>query len=462
MSGAPSEAEIQAQWAAAVDILETARAHIDGTMAGGGGKFDTLLQLLEGEYTPSDVANAVAGVRAAYASIIDPGSALNFLSPIIFEYGKILSAGSGADGFGSGYRDLQSLFKALYEWCVASSPQVTVETRNITYNATGPTVAGTGNGTLTRVTVDENGFNLEACHVERKTFRCRNDQNSGANEHAEVFEHLGAEASRDSLLRSSFGSGELSRAFVTSRNAGSGSGGSLLQNSSFSSYTATATDARFAGWAQTYAGGSVDAEVTQDTTNYYRSHPGSQTDGSLKITAASGGTTTLKQTLANMRIQRVDPNVPYFLRVMLNKTVGTASGGSVNLRLGSQTATVTIAALAANWAELIIPADENCWFANFNEDPFDVEIEWASQTSGYLLIDDILFAPYDLIDGTYWTIRTAESVVAPAHPVSWLVDDTITVTDTGGAPATGKIQWWCFVSGLGYLPSDASPTFADP
>jgi len=69
----------------------------------------------------------------------------------------------------------------------------------------------------------------------------------------------------------------------------------------------------------------------------------------------------------------------------------------------------------------------------------------------------VIFAPWDLIDGTYWCLRGN----AATH-TAWAVDDTLTVTDAGGAPGTGKIQWWLFVSGFGYLPSSGSPTFTDP
>jgi hypothetical protein len=87
-----------------------------------------------------------------------------------------------------------------------------------------------------------------------------------------------------------------------------------------------------------------------------------------------------------------------------------------------------------------------------------VEIEWASASSGYLLIDDAIFAPLDQIDGTYWFLRATASTHTP-----WLVDDILSFTDTGGAPATGQIQWWLWVSGFGYLPSTTgTPSFTDP
>lgn len=442
MAGTPSETEIQTQWRNSVAILEDTREFSDDTAAVAGGLLDVLEQSLEGQYTPSGLANAAVRFRAGLSDLADPSRALEFLEPILYEYGNILSEGSG-------YQDVQSLMRALYEHFHENS--LTVESRAITYDTTATAGASNvGDGEMNRLTEDENAYDLEGCHVETKRFRCRADVNSGVQEHAESFEHLGDTPSSDALLRASFGSGEDSRVFFRSKHAGSGAGGSLLRNSSFSTYSASASP-KFVGWTESAVGGGID----QDTSNYYRSHPGASIDASLEMTGG-GGTITLKQTLASMRTSRLDPEVPYFLRVMLNGDVGSALGGSVNLRLGSQTVTATIASLNGNgWSELKVPLDTNLWFRNFNEASFDVEIEWASSTSGTLLVDDMIFVPMDLIDGTYWAL------VGGTTP--WLVDDTLAFTDTGGAPATAKIQWWLWVAGLGYLPhTTGTPTFTEP
>ena len=153
----------------------------------------------------------------------------------------------------------------------------------------------------------------------------------------------------------------------------------------------------------------------------------------------------------------LDPDTPYFFRVMFNKTIGSAASGSYAIRLGNQTVTDTIVNLGANWTEIIIPANTNTWFRNFNEADLDVEIEWSAGTGGYLLIDDVILAPYDLIDGTYWVMRGNAASHTP-----WLLDDTLTFTDTGGLPSVAKLQWWWFVTFGAYLPSSGSPVITDP
>lgn len=418
------------------------RSWADTTAADGGGLLDVLIQSLEGEYTPSSLANFAAGFRAGLSNLISPGVAAEVLTPVLFEYAaQVLTDGSG-------YTAAEEIMTALYEHFVANS--LTVESRAITYDTTATLGAGNvGNGEIKRLTEDENGFDLEACTVETKRLRCRTDQNSGVQKHDERFEILGDAASQDSLLRSSHGSGESARTTLASLHAGSGPGGSLLRNSSFSTYSATASP-KFTSWTEAAVGGGI----AQDATNFYRSHPGASTDGSLQMTGG-GGTVTLTQDLTAMRISKLDPDKPYFLRVMLNKTVGTAAGGTVTLRLGSQTVSVTIAALGANWQELLIPLDQGCWFRNFDEDSFTVEIEWSGSTSGTLLFDDMLFQEFDLIDGTFWALIGGST--------AWLVDDSLVFTDTGGAPTTAKIQWWLYIAGLGYLPHTTGvPTFTEP
>ncbi len=445
MSGSPSEAEVRDQWKKSVAIVESLRNHFDGTVMGAGGLIDSLVQVLEGEYTPAGLTGAVTRMRAGMSSLIDSQRITEFLAPVLLEYGRLIDQGSA-------YTNPAEAMRALAEYFKRNT--ITIKSRTITYD-TSATLGGTnvGNGVVSRLTVDEWGYNLEACHVEKKLLRCRQDLNTGANEHAEVFEVVGTRAPVDALQVPSFGSGDGFRAQLVSRHAGSGSGGSLLKNSSFDSYSSTASP-KFTGWTEV-AGGS---SIAQDTTagHFYRSNPSANTDGALKITGGAG-TVTLRQGLDQMARRDVDPATPYFLRVMVNKTVGTAVGGTFTIRLGAQSVDTSIASIGSGWQEILIPIGTACWPRSFNVNPFRIEIEWSTSTSGYLLVDDVIFCPWDQVDGTFWIIRQNA-----ATPTAWLLDDTLEFTDTGGAPATGKLQYWLWIAGLGCLPSSGSPTITDP
>lgn len=443
MSGSPTEAEIQTQWKNGVAMLESIRNYADGTVAAASGLLDTIEQAVEGEYLPVYLPQVTRQIRAGFSSMLDPQVARSIIEPVLFEYGPKLTAGLGGN-----YSTSQQLARALYEYYAAGS--VSVKSRAISYGSASAGGSNVGNYSVSRLTVDENGYNLEACTVETKVLRCRQDRNTGAQQNAEVFEVMGAPRSQDNLLRSSYGSGD-TRATIIAMHAGSSTGGSLLNNSTFSAYSSTSSP-KFSQWTET-AGG---AQLSQDTTNYYRSAPGSTTDASLKMTGG-GGTVTITQTLDQMRAQSLDFTRPYLFRVMLNKTIGTASGGTVTITCGSKTASISIASLGSGWQELIIAIGQNCWPKQFNQNGFSIAISWTSSSSGYLLVDDAIFAPWTFVDGTYWSIRPNGTSVT-----NCLVDDKYTVADTGGAPSSAKLQYYFWLAGLGYLPSSGTPTISDP
>ena len=468
-----TDTEIQTQWKNAVDILEKTRAFIDGTLFDEDAEFDVLTQSARGDFLPDMILRFQQTYRSAMSGLISPAMVQEVLSPVLYEYAGIIdaaTAGATGSGYGSGYSQPRDLMKALYEYFAGLGTPDTIETRAITFDTSATTAnlstnSGNivGNGALGRLTVDENGYPLESCHVERKQFRCRSDANSNAQKEAEVFEVVGESSSPDHIGIGSHGSGDAARRTIVSKNCGtSGDGGSLLSNSTFSTYAASSTP-KFANWTETNGG----AQVSQDTTNYYRTHPGAPlaTPGaSLKITGGSGQV-TLTQPItpdANgsaMRIRRIDPDTPYFLRCMVNPTIGSASGGTFKMSLGSVDVSETIADLVSTggWQEMVVPFDTSCWPRNFNEAGLAVVLDWSSSTSGYLLVDDIILSPWDLIDGTYWCIRGN----AASH-TAWALDDLLEVTDTGGAPGTGKLQYWLWRGGYGHLPSSGTPTIADP
>ena len=451
----PTETEIQTQWKNIVNVLEKTRIYADDSLTNSGGYIDVLTQSFEGDYIPVSGATFTSRVRALLSDAVGSTQALAALEPVLFEYASILSA-SATIGYGGGSRSAVDSFAALYQWLIDGSGSV--ETRAITYTAVSANGSNAGTAGVSRLTVDRFGHNLEACHVEKKMLKCVADQNSGALKWAERLELVGEVASFDGLQRGATGSGEASRTLLTAKHAGSGDGGSGLNNSSFSDFTVSASSAaQFNNWDETIVGALTTA-ITQDTDNYYRAHPNANTNGSMKLALANAGhSITVKQKLTNMRTSRLDPDVPYFLRVMWNRSIGSGAAGNVTLKLGANT-TVTVPVTAqSGWQEIKIPFTKTCWLEEFGEEALDIEIAWAGGTGGYILFDDAIFCPWDIVDGTYWLVHQNTDT-----PVANLAEDEYYSVDTGGAPGTGILQYWCWIAGLGYLPSSGSPTIADP
>lgn len=440
-----AEADLQAQWADWIDLIETTRVYLDDTML-------TLFAQIEdelqhgGDYTVRGLTSAMEDYRAAAGSLIDPARVIEGLEPIIFEYGKLITDDATAgQGFG-GYNSLPQIMRALYEYFVDNS--LTVESRNITYDTATAGGANVGNGTVRRLTVDENGFNMEACTVEKKRWRCRSDASTGVQREAEVFEVMGEQQAPDFFNREGFGSGTSIRTFITSKHAGGGSGGSLLRNGSFSTFTDHATSPTLTGWVINSGGATFDAE----TTIVYRDAPGVSTSQSLKQTAAFD----IEQFATSFRNTQLDQDTPYCFRVMVYKVTGAT--GNITLEWGSKSQVFTLGAMTNDaWNECIIDLDADCWFRNFNEPSLSVSII-GDTISGTFYLDDALFFAMDQIDGTYWF-----SAPNAATHASFQVDDYFEFDDSGGLPETAKIQYYLWLTGLGYLPSTTgTPTFTEP
>lgn len=451
-----TEDQIQDQWRKAVDIIQQTFVHANG-LVGASSEFETLTSALKGQFTPELLATWQAQFRSVLSDLVSQGRIYDALAPCILDYGKVLQA---AGSIGSNYETPEALMVSIYEHFAAGSERV--ESRAIVLDVS-QTLSGTGDGEVSRLILDEEGYQMEAVTVEKKTFRCRSDQNSGSKKHAEEFELIGETRSRDELEINDYGSGALTQLALRNRNAGGGAAGSLLQNSSFSSYTAAATN-RFTGWEKVSG-----TEAIQSTSLSYATFPGSSTNESMLMgVSAASGTARYKQTLANMRPAQLNSNRPYFLRAMVNRDDGPGAqgaGGSFVLHLGDESVSLALSSFSAGWNEVFIPLDANCWFKNFAlgaaSNIFDVEVEWTGWASGDMLIDDLIFCELTPIDGTWWVARMNDP-----SPTPWVVDDELVFTDTQADAQAGKINYNLWRAGLGYLPHDTigsgNITFADP
>lgn len=436
-----SATEIKAYATAAVDFLETNRASA-ATLAGGTGKIDVAVQAIRGDFINRGSSPSIGSFRGNLNGTVSRDMAAALLTPVVFEYAKLIgSPGAGVD--------VARCLRDLYVYYVANTN--TVKSRNITTVAGTFAGGNTGTGSLSRSAVDENNYAIESRFIELKTLKCVQDQNTGARKHAEVFNAYGIERGIDDLDVANHGSGA-SRT-LTSHHAGSGDGGSLLVNSSFSDYLSTGSvTTKFPGWTVTTAAANVTTSAT-----YFRGFPGSaeNTTGGpsdLSIQFTADDTISQKLTVSGTTL---DPSRPYFLRAMLYRQ--SSATGTVTLAFGSQTVTVALSSLTnSTWTELLMTVGQKNWPKYVDEQNLDISIGVASLATSTFLVDDVLFAPYDQFDGTWWFLRGGAT--------AWLLDDSWTGTDTGGAAADAKIQYWFQWAFPGfYWPSTTGTvTWSDP
>ena len=438
MAGTPTKAEVQTMHKNSVDILEKSRV-FGASLVGGGSEFDVLEQSVEGEFAPGALINAGKRSRGSLAGACSVGAARSYLSPIVREYARL------ANHPGWNSSPINDLLGVAYRYWIDQDEKVTA--RGFTYGAASMSGSNTGNGTIVRCTIDAFGNNRENAWSETKTAECTTDQNSGARRHEEVWTVKGTNRGNDGLDVQ--GSGGIWA--VPTRHAGTSSAnGSLLSNSSFQSYSSSATNV-FTNWTKVSG-----TNPTQDTTNFYRDFAGDPDAGAHSMIL--GATVLLSQKISVRRL-RMSRGIPYYLSVMYNRAIGSGDL-TLKLKLGSQTVTVVIAA-QTGWNELKLPLDANSYLQNFNEDELDVALEVSSYTSGTVLVDDMILCPMTDVGGTFMAVRGGTTPFQAANS-SLPFGDTFTIADSGGAPATGTLQWWWWWAFGRYLPITGTTLVTDP
>ncbi len=422
----PSEAEVRAQLQAAVNLLEEIRKFASVNATNYLGLEDTLTQAAEGDYMDA-MLSAVKSNRSKLASMLGDGAAI--LTPIIREYGRIINAPE---------QDIPSILARLYLYFVANS--YTVKTRVFSFATPSAGGGNVGTGSIVRLNKGYDGDDIENQHAEAKRAICISDQNTGQKKHKEVFEFTGLDRGPDLLQSYDLGSGAKKRITAISSQE------SLCLNPSFHRYTASAVGignmTALTNW--TLASGSI-ANAGVLTSSYYRQGPDEDTATSLAMQANMKWTQAL-----SLKSTVLDRSKPYIWQIAYNRQVGSGAM-DLTLKIGSNaTATVTLAA-QPGWNVLRATLNQNLWPDNFEEDAMDIEIEVSNYSSGYVIVDDLLFAPMEVFDNSWYAVFGGAT--------AFLLDDVFTWTDT----ETGaKIQRWLHRAFNFYLPHDASPTIADP
>lgn len=264
----------------------------------------------------------------------------------------------------------------------------TVKSRNFTFGTPTANGSNTGDGVILRLTEDEFGYDLEGGFVEAKSYRILQDGTDNLN-------YRNNERGRfyGQPRLNNFGIGNMAASGISQAvNVISETSGKLTNASFTSAPNVSGATTIFSGWTV-----GTPANVSADTSAYFRQNPNVTTPVSAKFT----GTSTLTQTLRNIPI---DPNIPYILTFVYNREVGSATGVKFDITLGSVTKSTVLAGTETGWNRVSLNLDSNLWPRNWSTDQPAVEFELTAITGGYLLIDEIILYPMDKVDASYYAV----------------------------------------------------------
>lgn len=419
----PSQAEVETQISNVVAILEHFREYAGVSSDNYLGDEDTLIQSLETDYAP-ELLSTIAGFRASLVSAINGGGSM--MSPLFIQMGQVIDAPE---------KDVQTILTRLYEYMNTNSQAV--KSRGFTYGAVSdPGTSNVGSGTIKRLTGDENAYDIENCTPEVKLAECVSDANSGAQKNEEVFQFRGSDSEKDALKIT--GSG------LTTQIRGVSARDSLTGNSSFTRYSGTtASPTAIDDWVV----GTNIANFQIDTGNYYRTDP---SDGGSPASLVFETNDYVSQAFSVRNID-INPNVPYYCSIAYNRQVGSGDG-NLTITCGDQTATVALSS-QTGWNILEVAIGQKSWLKTFNASVPVVKIELASNTTGTVLVDDLIFTPFQPFDGLWYL------PLGGATPFLRLDDFTWTDSATESV-----LQFWFWKSLGRYLPhaTGGSITWADP
>lgn len=434
MAGAaPTVGDVDGQLVKAVHLLETIKEGASVNSDNWLDLKDDLTQDLHTEYA-KEVLDGVQALEGSLASILANPRAL--LDPIMLSYGRAIGK-PGADP--------ELLARELIPRHFIDNSK-NIEKRVIAYPGISMTGGNTGDGIIRALTVDHNNQVIESVYAESLTAEVILDATApGGHRNREVFLVEGQPKWPNELQR--VGSGI--REELTCIDARRGGAQAIITNGGFDSIT---EDGGFVidvpGWTSDvdYIGDGTDFE--KDTTNTYQ--PANLPDevrAALNIKLSR----TLTQRL-DARSVRLARELPIGGQIAFNAQVGTAVG-SLTISLGALTATVSVTGLTG-WQLLAMPLTDKAWPRNLYADPLEASVQFT-RTSGELLIDDFVLAPFENIGGHWLQAIGGATAFQERDTASW------SVTKTTGA---GVIQEWIWRAYEVHWPHDvsASAGLADP
>lgn len=417
----PTEAETKTIGQNAAKIINEHRKWLADNATNYVGLEDTLIQSLEGPWS-TDVASALSSMRSSEDAALKAGAGI--LLPILRTYAAVVG-----DSRANGSPD--QVFRAVYEYYAANARYV--QSRVFSFGTPSAGGSNTGTGVINRLNKDENDFDIEAQTPDAKTMKCVQDYRNGVEQGQEVFEIRGAPALPGGQWIQIQGSGKIGRLRGIT---GTDTQSMNIQNPSFSIYSGTT----FTGWTQA-------GTIAVETTTTYRPLQGEATPVAVNLT----GNGSLYQSIDDRRIN-ANVNIPYYCQIAYNRSAGSGDG-TLTLTLGNKTASVALGGASAGWQILRIALTDDCWYRQWKKNSAQLKVEISGYSTGYTLLDDVIFAPFQSFDGGWY------APVGGATP--WIVDDSFTFTDSCTDSVMQRLFWLLFGR---YLPhsTGGTITWADP
>lgn len=362
---------------------------------------------------------------------------------------------------------ISEIWEALYDYCVANSQSIndSEDTHDTSWSAGGSNV---GNGTVVRLTVDENGEVLGGWLPDTWTLTCEADARTQGEANREEWILEGTAGRSDNLVTS--GGTNYIQTEITTKSAGDTD---VVKNPSFNVYTLSGADiATLSGWTQT-TGGALSTNLSINTTYTQGTTPGDTSEASLQFDGDEG----VYQDLVATQGATFNPDAPYLIDVGIAK-VGTPTG-TFTLRLSgtlgsggvSNTLAHTSMTGSGTFDRLRIAIGQNCWPKNFNANDLKLQISLGSSgsidASNYFVVDDIVFTEMDRIgrrgDPREGRGAMGQYIAILRGATPFVKGDTFTATDAIGG--TRGVNHWALskIAQFGYLPlqTGGTETIAD-
>lgn len=413
---------------------------------------DSLATDQDGVYTSRYEAVVSGLVRSNIASVLQPSNVQQAWIPGLLELADIIDSDA---------TDPAGILADLRVYMTDNSQ--TINSLNVTHgsvsadsNSHGGS-GNTGNAVINRLNVDENGDELMTATGiggagEVKYAQVTRDQNSGVREWDERLKFYGAPVRNFPLELSGSGTLAENARFL---HCGGESTGRYLQNPSFdlgtsqTDNTALSATTDVTGWVVDTA-----ANWKWQTAASRRGYPGApSTQYGLECTASD----TITQTLASTRPQVDYSAAPMYAEVNIMRK--SSATGTVTLTVGSQSSNVALSGLTNDqWHTLRLEIGTKNWFNNWNTDGATVAIDVATLATGTVYIDDVQFAPFTQIGGTWYApVGGDDNSLTPPE-----VLDRWTWTDSHAD--TGVLMfwlWWAFGEVLPHT-TGGTETISDP